>query len=291
MSRMQLPTCGSLVMWNLSDTKITPADLRRICADEGDAELAGTIGDIDPGAAVKRAAREWRPSRAGDAARFRAEVVGEPAGAITIGVLKRRHVRAGEVEWIQVASVDYDPAVGVWRNDTAVDGTAANQLAAFVECAEAATRYLDHAFIRPNVIQATLAKMAPAKARDRGAVYIPPGHDEALDRLARIVGKVGASSLDIYDIAPSGRSAAAAKGAVRSSLGEQIAECRAQLAEWRGKARKPRADAVENLINEFSSMRDRAALYADALQITLADIEADIDAARADAQALILGGV
>lgn len=283
-------TMGSLVMWSLSETKVTPAHLRQICIDEGDTALADTIADIDAAAAVKRAAREWRPRRAGDAARYRAEVVDTTATTITVGVLKRRHVRQGEVEWTQVADATFDTGAGTWTRDSAVDAAAGDQLAAFIEAAEDACTYLDHAFIRPNVVQKTLADMKPAKARDRGAVFIPPGNDIALDRLARIVGQIGSSSLDIYDIHPSDRSATAARGAVRASLTEKLAECREQIAEWRGKARKPRADALENMVAEFAELKDRAALYADALRITLEDIDADIDAARADVAALLAVG-
>lgn len=290
MARFMLPTMGSLVMWSLSETKITPADLRALCAREGDDELASSVPDIDPPTAIKRAAREWRPTRSGDAGRYRTEVTDAGAGAVTVGLLRRRHVRTGEVEWVQVSTCTYDVGADQWSIDDVADTLAGDLAGAFVETARDAVRFLDHAFIRPSIVQRRLNDMASAKARDRGAIYIPPGHDEALDRLARIVAGIGQSSLDIYDIAASPRSAAAATGAVRASLTEKLAECREQIAEWRGKARKPRADALENMVGEFQDLKDRAVLYADALRITLTDIDADIEAARADVMALLNGG-
>lgn len=292
MARRALPTAGSIVTWTLSETKITPDAMRALLAAEG--EDPNIVPTIDPVAAIKRATREWRPTSAGDKGRYRAEVAVDEVNRLVLNVL-RRDVLSEKAEWYAIGSVEWSAkngfgrATGIGTHATIYIQKGEQFMAAVVEQAETYCLYLDHTWIRPGYIQKRLAEMAPAKVRDRGALYIPPQFSDDLDRLARVIGKIGESSLDIFDIVPSPRSVASTSNAVRTSLAERINEMKAQIAEWKGRARRTREDAIGNVITEFKDLRDRAQLYADALSMQVDDLQAEIDEATKDARALLLG--
>lgn len=270
---------GALVWWGLSGTDITPADMRLILQAEG--MDPGIVPDIDSTAAIKAAARSWSRGR-GNQERYRSDVLSNGGAAVTVAI-QRRAVTGARVDWLQVDSVTWDGQR--WTDP----GTLAES-SDFRQQADHKRLHLDHDWIRPGLIQAELARMSACSLRDQGGVYyVPVQYMKELDRLQRVVGRIGSSALHIAHISPTeaGRRAiqASAAQSVESVLGELVS----QLDGWADRsARIPERDAAGVLL-EFKALKDRAGLYATALEVSLDDLQAAIKEAEDRARELIDG--
>lgn len=271
---------GALVWWTLSGTGIAPAALRGILANEGmDASI---VPDVDPVAAIRRATREWSQGR-GNADRFRAEVAAEGNGALTIGILTRTKPGAAEVRWMQVDSLAWDIATGGWCAQPLT-----GEGVAFQRFADDARTHLDHAWITPHLIQATLAKLDATSLRARGGIYyVPSQHNTALDRLARVVAQIGDSFLDVNTIAADSRTQQSIARAASASMTEDLAGLVARINAWSESARKVSTTSSASLIDELVALKNRADLYAEALNCGLGDLDTAIEAARVEAERVI----
>jgi hypothetical protein len=277
---------GHLVWWDLSKATITPGDLRMVYAAEG--ADPSVIPEIDPISAIRTTARGWTQGR-GNADRYRAEVVAEEEipglRTVTVGILKRVRVGRGEVRWEQVESATFSEMTAAWAVHT---GTP-DLMGLFVRDADIARTHYDDAWIRPNVIQNTLKDLKSFLLKKGGGIYwTPESGAEVLDRLQRIVGKIGSSSLTV--LTPDGTSAATkaqiGQGA-RNALLEDMTEVREKIAGWSDRSRKCPDSYVETLIAEAGDLTDRAELYAASLEIAVDEILADIASMRDNARALL----
>lgn len=251
---------GSMVWWDLGDAKVRPDALRDILREEGsDIE----VPDIDPLQAVKGAAQSWRQGR-GKADRYRTEVVHDDGQSVTVGLLKREQVGPGEVAWRQVDAVTYD-AQGSERDP----GTTA-EAASFRELARDRMTYLDHSFVRPEVLQASLAGMHAFTLRRQGGVYyVPARYDDDLQALVRIVTRIGSCELDVVSVAQTEAGRKALAREAEGSLEAQLNDITEKLDAWQESSRRVREDSQASVLAGFVDLRDRAALYADALQVGL----------------------
>jgi hypothetical protein len=287
---------GALVCWELSDTAITPDDLRALLASLG--ENPAVVPNIDPASAAARASREWGLGR-GSEERFRAEVVQRESAHVEIGILKRHRVAADEVGWVQVA------AVGLWLNqdgtlraitENAGNGTSQGpfeaQVASFRSLLAKRLDYLDADWIRPNLIQKRLDAVGAFSLRRQGGVlFVDRTHFEEVERLARIVRSIGSSSFDIVHVAETDESRASVSRAANAYLEDQVNDLVAKLDDWTEKARAPRSDAVENLIEQVGDLVLRGGLYADVLQVTMDGVRERLDAVKARALKILTEGV
>lgn len=271
---------GALVWWSLTDTRITPDRLRSVLAAEGDDP--GRVPDIEQMGAIRRATRGWAQGR-GNATRYRAEVAQESGHTMTVGILRREQVTASEVRWVQVDQLVFDGAAGVW---SAPGST--SEAAAFRAEADEQRTHLDHDWIRPNILLRGLTAAQSVCLRDRGGVYYVPAQKEAeLARLARIVGKIGRCHIDIVHAAATPESRASISAGSTAALRGELDGLIERIAGWTGSARKVREDAGDNLLSDLADLQAKAALYADALQISLDDLGAAIEGARAEARRIL----
>lgn len=274
---------GALVWWSLADTRVSPDRLRTILAMEGgDPSI---VPDIDQCSAVKRAVRDWTQG-AGKTDRYRAEVAQVAGDEMTIGILRREKPTAQEVRWVQVDSVCFDAKAAAWLSR----GTT-GEAASFVSEADEVRSTHDHQFIRPAILIAGLKAANAVCLRDRGGVYyVPRQNQDDLDRLARIVARIGKCHLDIVHAmaTEAGRQSIAqgAQAGLRDGLGELIT----RIEGWAASTRRVSEGNSAALLGELATLKQQAALYADALSISMDDLQAAVEAARVEALRILGAG-
>ena len=285
---------GLLVFWELNDTKITPENLRELLTDEG--MDASGVPDIDQPAAIRRAARGWTQGR-GNADRYRAEVVYDLAtatgGRIEVGVLHRRRLNDHEVEWVQVDVVAYDvdSAGNVARDRYVGNGTA--EADSVAEDVTSTCTFLDHEWIRPNLVAARLFAMGALPVRKSGGVaFVPRCYEPELRRLQAVVRRIGSSEFEAAAIDPND---ATTRATIERRAGDNLTEALndfgARLAEWEGATRTIPSNAVASILADFAEINERGELYALALGVTLDGLREKLDAAKDRARALLAGDV
>lgn len=280
LSTTSLPSFGAFVWWNFREIEVTPDDLRARLIASG---LTGSVPSLDATSEIRALARSWRAGR-GNAARFKSEIAHEDDNAITIGILRREQVGAREVGWVQVDRVVWDKIARMWFTSGVSD-----EAASFRADALRAATLLDHNAVRP-IAQAVLDDLRAFRLRDQGGFYFvaysAPGARETVAALQSLIGGLGRSTLLVAEQnTESARSAVAEEA--RETLGTALATMRGQIAEWKSKARNARKDAVGNLLEEFTVLRERADLYADALRVRLDDLLAEIESVREEARSLV----
>jgi hypothetical protein len=272
---------GAIAWWDLYDTQVSPTRLRSILAHEG---LNVDVPDIDQGAAVRRAAREWHQGR-GNADRYRAEVVHETATTLRIGLLKREQVSDDEVKWEQVDAIEFDVVSAMWSTM----GT--TELAnGFITLADERRAYHDHMFIRPAILMASLAQMGAFGLRRQGGCYYVPIQKVAdLERLQRVIGAIGNCALDYTHVAATDAGRAALGKEATATLEQALTEVAEQLDSWSESTRKVGTNSEASMLATFADIRARANLYTDALSMSLDAIVSKVEEAEQRARDIIAG--
>lgn len=279
---------GHLVWWQMEDSKIAPDALRAILADEGLDPSA--VPDIDEPAAVRRAARQWTQGR-GNATRYRSEVVYDDGRRIEVGVLRREQVDAHEVKWVQVDVVAYDVDSngGVLRDRYVGNGT--GEADAVAEDVDGAVRFLDHEWIRPNLVQNRLGAMGALNVRRAGAVaFVASRYEAQLRQLQRVVRRIGASEFEAAKIAPDD---AATRETVLRHAGQNLTEAVTALlgrvAEWESSSRSVPAHAAASILAEYADISERGELYSAALGAAIEGLREKLDDAATRARGILSG--
>lgn len=285
---------GLLAWFEMNQTKITPDALRAILVDEG--MDASGVPDIDQIQAIRRAAREWTQGR-GHADRFRADVVFDVAtptgGRMEVGVLRRVRIDEHEVKWVQVDVVAYDvdSSGNVARDRYVGNGTV--EADSIDEDVRSAATFLDHQWIRPNLVAARLAAMGAITVRRSGGVaFVPRCYEPELRRLQAVVRRIGSSEFEAAAIDPND---ATTRATIERRAGENLADALndfgARLAEWEGATRTMPSHAIASILADFAEINERGELYALALGVTLDGLREKLDAAKDRARALLAGDV
>jgi len=286
-AREALAGLGALVFWEMSDTKITPADLRSILTSEG---IQIEVPDIDPESAVRRAARTWATGRAGTADKYRGDVVDTGNAEVKVCILHREETQSGAkkaARWETVEAVSFDLATRQWSATAWTPETRG-----FVALADEFIRFHDHNFIRPNVVQKRLAEMRSFSLKaSSGLWYVTQDRMTDLAALQRVVSRIGHSQMFVIHVGASDSSREAIQTAARSALAETLAELEGKLESWIESTRKIRTDAIDTTMGEFQELIERADLYQGALQVRMEDLAARISAARDRARAIIDGNL
>lgn len=281
---------GALCWWDLADTAIEPCALRAILAAEGDPAV---VPDVDPASAVRRAAREWASGRGNDV-RHRAEVVAETPDRVEVGVLRRERVTDHEVRWIQVdhVSCEIRHAGGTSTLGFVFSTAGTDQALAVEKLIRHRAVHLDADWIRPELIQKRLDQMGAFNLRRQGGVvYVPGQFAEELDRLARVVRRIGESSFSIAHLDRTPDTQASVGASAKRYLEDQLGELSSKLDEWEERAKAPRGDAFASLLEQVGDLVLRGDLYREALSVTVGDLDARLVTVRQRALALLTGEV
>lgn len=278
---------GALCWWDLYGTKIRPAALRGILDREG---LSIDVPDPDPATEARRAARAWK-SKDDDGRRYRGEVVKIEDSDVVKVCLQRRRVRgqgrSKALDWRTVDSVVLDTTTRRWTvsADTAM-------VRAFVAMADGMIEFLDHTFIRPNVIHRELSRLRAFSVKaSSGIWYVPQAAMSDLGALQRVVRAIGSSDLHCVNLLPTSSTRYAVVSGVQTEIRSELSTLEDKLEDWQASTRKIRTDAIASTLARYTDLAERASLYADSLQIRLDDISVAIEASRARARELIDGNI
>jgi hypothetical protein len=273
------PRMGAFVWWDLDQTKCTPAHLRRVLAAEG---IEINVPDIEAISGIRRACQQWGVGR-GNADRFRAEVTAVETDTIYVGILQHQREGSREVAWKQRELLAYDLTAKAWKNAAPSD-----EAVAFMGIADDFMAHHDHKWIRPNILQPELAAMKAVMLKRQGGFYfVALAHMDRVRRLKRIVAALGNSALNVVTVENDEDSREAVANGTREHVLGQIAEVREQLTEWRASTRKIRTDSQANVLGQLAELLDVAGLYETTLEVSLADLRAEVDACRTEALAII----
>lgn len=280
-----LSSTGMFVWWNLDDSRVTPADLRTILTDEGFTP-ATEVPDIEPSAGIKRATQEWSQGR-GHARRYKCEVTRDVNGVTTVGLLTRETIDEKTVEWVQVGLAEYDSNVGSWTvatNDAEHD----EALAAFKDLASARMAYLDHRWIRPNILTHTMSGVHSVNLRKgSGFYFVPRQHLDEMKRLRRVIRRIGNSDLSIAVVGNDQDTVESVSGAAKQHILTTIAEVDKRLADWRDGERAVRSDSQAHVLQELADLISLAETYEAALDVKLEALRSNIGACRRRALQII----
>lgn len=272
---------GALVWWDLGGTQIRPENLRTILDDEG---ISIDVPDIDPLKAARRAAREFYSGR-GEGA-YKAEVVSHGDATVTLGVLQHQRVSENEVQWVQVGRTTYD-STGGWSYSSVGDSVISDVVA----LGEKRQTYLDADFVRPKVIQKSIGEMAAFPLRRQGGMYyIPTRYMDQLERLQKVVGRIGDCALHVVHASDTDATRSSIGSEAKHHLTDEVSKLRAKLDDWKDSSRKVRSDALGNAIAAFSGLKDQAELYSDALSIQVDELLSDVAEATEIAKQMLVDG-
>lgn len=283
-----LSPTGMFIWWNLDDSRVTPDHLRNILTDEGFTPKT-RVPDIDPAAGISRTCSEWSQGR-GNATRYKCEVTSEVKGvSTTVGLLTRQRVDSKTVEWVQVGIAEYDITAQSWTIATD-EPRHDDPLLAWKDLAAVRMQYLDHRWLRPNVLGFALEQAkATNLRRGAGFYFAPKQHMDEMKRLRRIVRRIGNSELRIAVVGNDEDTVESITGATRDAMSTAIADVQTQLKAWGESDRNVRADSQANVLNELAGLVGLAETYEAALDIRLGDLRSDIEAARRKALQIIAG--
>ena len=278
-----VPSFGSFVWYEFVNSAVTVPQFRAALNGAGFDQIV--VGNIDEVSEVRTAARRWKSGR-GNADRYKSEIAHEDDAMITIGILRREQVSSKKVGWVQVDSLAFDKVSTDW-----ISRGASAEADLFREFADHRRVFVDHEQIRP-VLQGLLDSLAPIRLRKQGGIYFIPASDLANEMLPRIVQFMDAIGDSYVSVAEQTSDSARVSTIreVRSGLAESIQALREQMGDWKSKIRNPRKDAVDNALAEFADLRDRADLYASALEIRLDDLRSEIGEIESVARSFVRGG-
>ena len=279
---------GLLVWYELNQTKITPDNLRSVLGEEG--MDASVVPDIDQVQAIRRAARGWTQGR-GHADRYRAEVVFDQPNRVEIGVLRRQRINDHQVEWVQVDVVAYDVDSAGNVNRDGYSGSSTPEASLIAEDVLSACTFLDHEWIRPNLIAARLDAMGALSVRRSGGVaFVPRCYEDDVRRLQAVVRRIGLSEFEAAAVDPNDTTT---RETLQRRAGENIADALrdfdARLGEWETAAKTVPSHAVASILAEYGEIVQRGDLYALALGVTLDGLRGKLDAAKDRARVLLFG--
>ncbi len=263
---------GSFVWWDLDRTQVEPHRLRDILTNEG---IATIVPDIDSAGAVRRAAREWGKGR-GNADRYKAEVTYQTATEMGVGILRHDRVDGQTVGWTQVELVVYDLAGDRWVNQHTT-----SEADEFVALANKRLMYLDHQWIRPEIIQAELAKMMRISLRRQGGIYfVPTTFAGELKRLQRVVAALGSSRLHVATVDDDDDGRESIGASLNDHVVRHLSEVEDKLSQWEESSRQVRSDSQATLLGELRELLDHADLYEGALNVKLDTLKDKVKACK-----------
>lgn len=270
-------TIGAFVWWDAANLTVEPHELRRILTDHGFTDVAEKVPDIDPGAGIRRAAREWGQGR-GNADRYRAEVNVDDGARVVVGVLGRWQSQETS-GWKQVETFTFDVSSGTWA--TATSSKFSDQASDFIRLASDRMRYHDHVWIRPRFIMDQLEQASAITLRSRGGFYFVANEKlDLIDRMGSVLNAIGPNSMSIARIQGDEVSRQSIAVGLRDSIAESISEVHADLEKWVSSTRKIRTDSQNGMFSTLQQLLARADLYEEALGIQLTELRSRVQEAQ-----------
>jgi hypothetical protein len=274
---------GSLCWWSLTDTLITPTDLRAAMNAQG--LDASEVPAIKATTAIARAAREFKSGRKGrDAKRYRAEVVYKDTTRIEVQIQYHSKDENGRTSWLPHEKVSYD--VGTTQWDCA---GSTKEAESFREIANKRMCFYDHVWIR-GWLQNYMDALNGFRVGSN--FYTPTDQTSAVESVKQMVRSIGNSEFWIVNVLNDGDTHETVVNGARNNIEGTLDGMLEKLTNWERQTsgdRKIREDSASQTLADFAALRARADLYAASLQVSLDDLTTAIDSATTRAQDLIDG--
>ena len=274
---------GSLCWWSLTDTLITPDDLRAAMTAQG--LDASEVPAIKATTAIARAAREFKSGRKGrDAKRYRAEVVYKDTTRIEVQIQFHSKDENGLTSWLPHEKVSYDVGTAQW--DCA---GSTKEAESFREVANKRMCFYDHVWIR-GWLQNYMDALSGFRVGSN--FYTPTDQTGAVESVKLMVRSIGNSEFWIVNVLNDGDTHETVVNGARNNIEGTLDGMLEKLTSWERQtsgSRKIREDSASQTLADFATLRARADLYAASLQVFLDDLTTAIDSATTRAQDLIDG--
>jgi hypothetical protein len=271
---------ASLVWWEFNGTSITPADLRtRVAAAGLD---PASVKDIDPTDAVRRAVREFRVHE-GKRVTMEAAIAFENDTHIVVNLLTLTQQARERVAKLPTDEMIWDKVAGTWHTT----GLTADAATLRANAAELAT-YLDGNSVRDLLVVPSLERARSFTLR-RGMHVVPHVSSGPVVEAQRALAGLDTFRVQVAQVQAGQGWEQPLAEASRAELRNDLDELRVQIEGWRDMAKRVRSDTQEHVLARFSTIAQRAALYREALQVAVEDIEADVAEMQALAEDIIAG--
>jgi len=266
---------ASMVWWAFNGTRITPDDLRtRVAAAGMDPD---TVGDIDPVQALHRAAREYSV-REGKRRVMEAAVAHEDDATVVVNLLKLQKQGSRKVAKLPVDTLVWDKAAKGWLPG----GLGATEYASKLRTAVLKRQtYMDGNDVRDLLVMPAMAKSSSFTLR-RGMYVVPHTTAQPLAEAQAALHGLESFQLHVANVAPGQGWEQPMRQAADEQLRNELGELQQQIEGWRDMAHRVRSDTQAHVLARFASLRSRAELYAQALSVSLEDLQDDV----ADMEAL-----
>jgi len=269
---------ASLVWWEFSGTAITPAELRtRVAAAGGN---PATVKDIDPTDAVRRAVREFRVHE-GKRVTMEAAIAHENDTHVVVNLLTLTQQARERVAKLPTDELVWDKVAATWHT-TGLTQEAATLRANAAEL----MAYLDGNSVRDLLVVPALERARSFTLR-RGMHVVPHVSCGPVVEAQRALAGLDSFRVQVAQVQAGQGWEQPLAEASRTELRNDLDELRVQIEGWRDMAKRVRTDTQEHVLARFSTIAQRAALYREALQVAVEDIEADVAEMQALAEDII----
>ena len=258
---------ASLVWWQFNGTRLTTAELQaRVQAAGMDPD---SVPAIDPIKALHRAVREFSVTE-GRKRILEAVVAEDDAQAVVVNLLELRKVSARKMAKTTVDTLVWDKAGSCWL----AQGTSQHALQLRDRVADR-QQYHDGNSVRDMLVQPAL-QASKAFTLRRGMYVVPHASADPLAQAQQALAGIDTFSLHVGTVQAGSGWEAPMKEAAQEGMRDELAELQVQIDGWRGMASRVRSDTVEHVLARFTSLRERAELYSEALQVSLDDLNEDV---------------
>ena len=271
---------ASLVWWEFNGTAITPADLRtRVTAAGLD---PATVKDIEPTDAVRQAVREFRKNE-GKRTVLEAAIAHENDTHIVVNLLKLTQQARERVAKLPIDELVWDKVAKAWHTTGMTPDAAV-----LIANADLLMVYLDGNAVRDLLVQPALDKSSSFALR-RGMYVVPHATAEPVVKAKAALAGLETFRVNVAQVQAGQGWEAPLADASRTELRNDLQELQTQIEGWKSMAKRVRSDTQETVLARFSAIAQRAALYREALQVTVEDIEAEVEEMRLLAEEVIAG--
>jgi hypothetical protein len=258
---------ASLVWWQFSGTRLTTTDLQtRVQAAGMDPD---TVPEIDPIKALHRAVREFSVTE-GRRKVMEAVVAEDDATAVVVNLLELQQVTRRKMAKVTVDTLVWDKGASCWL----AQGTHqhAQQLRDRVADRQ---QHHDGNDVRDLLVQPALQASSAFTLR-RGMCVVPHASAAPLAQAQAALAGLDSFQLHVASVGAGQGWEAPMQAAAQDGMRDELAELQQQIEGWRSMASRVRSDTVEHVLARFTSLRERAELYAEALQVSLDDLQDEV---------------
>ena len=271
---------ASLVWWNFSGTQLTPDQLRHRVTVAG--MDASTVPSIDPTQAVTQAVREFRIHE-GKKVTMEAQIALEDADHIVVNLLRLTQQARERVAKLPVDELVWDKAGKCWLS-TGVTAEADKLRDLALELAT----FYDGNAVRDLLVVPALEAASSFSLR-RGMHVVPHATCAPVTAMQAAIAGLDGFTVSVAQVAAQQGWEAPLAEASRAELRNDLDELREQIEGWRSMAKRVRSDTQEHVLARFTQLAQRAALYSEALAVSMEDIAADVASMEAMALEVIEG--